>query len=126
VGKYQDKWKDPRWQKRRLEVFARDDWRCRLCNNGKRTLAVHHRVYSSGNPWDEPMDDLVTLCEDCHAAFHEPLPVKARPLPAKMPDTEVDDVFGDHAPPLTEEQQLRVDAILRSMREREGRDVFGS
>ena len=29
---YYRKLRDPRWQKRRLEIFARDDWTCQGCD----------------------------------------------------------------------------------------------
>jgi hypothetical protein len=64
---YSDKLKDPRWQKKRLEIFQRDDWQCQLCFSREHTLVVHHRWYESGyEPWDYPDDCLVTLCENCH------------------------------------------------------------
>lgn len=62
------KYRDPRWQKKRLEVMQRDDFRCRNCKTTEVTLNVHHRYYTTGaNPWEYTLDALVTLCEDCHA-----------------------------------------------------------
>lgn len=66
MSAYSEKLKDPRWQKRRLQVFERDQWKCRLCHHIDRPLHVHHRWYE-GEPWDAPDEALVTLCEDCHA-----------------------------------------------------------
>ena len=64
---YSDKLKDPRWQKKRLEILNRDEWACTKCYAIDRTLHVHHLKYSkSGNPWDSPMNDLTTLCDRCH------------------------------------------------------------
>ena len=64
---YADKLKDPRWQKKRLEIMERDGFRCRDCGDDESTLNVDHKVYRSGaDPWDYPNDDLQTLCEDCH------------------------------------------------------------
>lgn len=63
---YQEKLKDPRWQKKRLEVFARAMWKCQCCGDDKNTLAVHHLIYSKGEPWDAPDDTLECLCADCH------------------------------------------------------------
>lgn len=64
---YSEKLKDPRWQKRRLEIFNRDKFACRKCGDEKTTLAVHHLYYERGKePWDYPADALVTLCEPCH------------------------------------------------------------
>lgn len=63
---YAEKLKDPRWQKRRLEILERDEWTCQICKHKELTLHVHHKIYSKGNPWDIDSDCLVTLCEDCH------------------------------------------------------------
>lgn len=63
---YAEKLKDPRWQRRRLEILQRDDWKCTSCGDGTRTLHVHHHWYE-GEPWDAPSAALTTLCEDCHA-----------------------------------------------------------
>lgn len=64
---YFEKLKDPRWQKRRLEVLERGQWQCEQCEDKDKTLHVHHRYYEKGwNPWDYPDDALSVLCEDCH------------------------------------------------------------
>lgn len=64
--KYSEKLKDPRWQRKRLEILQRDDWACQCCRDKASTLQVHHKQYH-GNPWDAPDDSLETLCEECHA-----------------------------------------------------------
>ena len=64
---YGDKLKDPRWQKKRLEVLERDDFTCQKCCDTETTLNVHHRVYfKNKDPWDYLDTDLITLCEKCH------------------------------------------------------------
>lgn len=64
---YLAKLRDPRWQKKRLEILQRDEWKCQDCGNKDRTLHVHHRVYERGaEPWDYADHLLVTLCEFCH------------------------------------------------------------
>lgn len=62
---YLEKLKDPRWQKKRLEILERDEWTCRSCGNKKKTLHVHHQKYSR-YPWSINSDFLITYCEDCH------------------------------------------------------------
>lgn len=64
---YFEKLKDPRWQKKRLQIFERDKWACLCCDRKDETLCVHHLVYSAKEPWDEPDENLETLCEDCHS-----------------------------------------------------------
>ena len=64
---YLEKLKDPRWQKKRLEIFKRDEWRCKCCGSKDRTLHVHHLCYSKGkDPWEIDEGFLITVCEECH------------------------------------------------------------
>lgn len=59
--------KNPRWQKKRLTIFNRDDWKCKKCGDDSSTLVVHHRLYIiNKEPWDYDDKYLVTLCEHCH------------------------------------------------------------
>lgn len=71
---YSKKLKDPRWQKKRLEVLERDEWHCQLCCDSESTLHVHHKWYS-GEPWDAPLGALFTICEYCHEEDHSARPV---------------------------------------------------
>lgn len=66
MSTYPEKLRDPRWQKKRLEIMERDGFRCRICHSEEETLNVHHIVYRSGDPWDAASKNLVTLCENCH------------------------------------------------------------
>jgi len=69
---YAEKYKDPRWQKRRLEILARDEFTCQDCGTSTASLHVHHRFYRWGvDPWEHPDDALVTLCEGCHGTQTE-------------------------------------------------------
>ncbi len=64
---YLEKLKDPRWQKKRLEILERDGWKCMCCGNKDRTLHVHHIFYfPQKEPWDIPNGFLITFCERCH------------------------------------------------------------
>ena len=67
MATYAEKLKDPRWQKKRLEIFERDRFRCVVCFSAHKTLHVHHGYYRGGaDPWDYEDETLSTLCEDCH------------------------------------------------------------
>ena len=64
---YYELLKDPRWQRKRLEVMQRDGFRCLDCDDDAKTLNVHHIRYRRGKkPWEYDDGDLETLCEDCH------------------------------------------------------------
>lgn len=71
---YLDKLRNPLWQKKRLEIFNRDNWQCRECGRNNVTLNVHHLIYEGNNPWDTQDKHLKTLCETCHEeeSFHRP------------------------------------------------------
>lgn len=60
----------PFWQKLRLQRLAFDACKCRNCGS-KSSLDVHHRFYRSS--WfDTQLNDLLTLCRDCHKTAHLP------------------------------------------------------
>lgn len=67
---YSEKLKDPRWQKKRLEIMQRDEFTCQWCGCTEKTLNVHHIRYKSEEPWDEESVNLITICEDCHTEEH--------------------------------------------------------
>lgn len=68
--KYADKLKDPRWQKKRLKILERDNFKCQSCGDSENTLHVHHFSYKK-NPWDSEDYELVTVCETCHEIWHK-------------------------------------------------------
>lgn len=64
---YSDKLKDPRWQKKRLEIFNLQDWKCQNCGSATDQLHLHHRYYKpKTEPWDYPNSAFLTLCHECH------------------------------------------------------------
>ena len=69
---YAEKLKDPRWQRKRLEVFDLAGWACECCDSTDKTLHVHHKQYIKGRePWEYEPDQLSALCEDCHEQQHQ-------------------------------------------------------
>jgi hypothetical protein len=64
---YNEKLQHPFWQKKRLEIFDRDNWHCQGCGDGTTQLEVHHLEYFKGKePWEYPEDMLITCCRNCH------------------------------------------------------------
>lgn len=64
---YADYLRSPLWQRKRLEIFERDNFTCQHCGTREKELQVHHMSYSHGTkPWEYPNDKLITLCKDCH------------------------------------------------------------
>ena len=77
---YADRLKDPRWQQMRLKVFERDEWMCQFCGSKDQTLHVHHLSYEKGkDPWEYPIENLLTVCECCHQEEYETYGSKALP-----------------------------------------------
>jgi len=69
---YAEKLKDPRWQKKRLDVLNEADFQCEICNDSESTLHVHHKHYIRGRePWEYDNEQLVCLCMHCHQNQHD-------------------------------------------------------
>lgn len=62
------------WDIVRKYKLYKDGFRCKLCNKGG-YLQVHHRTYEHHGYEHLYLDDLIVLCGDCHAKFHNKLPV---------------------------------------------------
>ena len=55
------------WQKKRLEILQRDEFKCLHCGCDDKELHVHHRWYQFGKDiWDYPDTCFETLCFECH------------------------------------------------------------
>ncbi|MES2586979.1 MAG: hypothetical protein V4536_08680 [Pseudomonadota bacterium] len=68
---YFEKLRDPRWQKKRLEVMQNNDFACEKCGDSENTLNVHHKYYFKGRePWEYEAEQLALLCENCHEEMH--------------------------------------------------------
>lgn len=64
---YSEKLSHPLWQKKRLEILNRDNFKCTLCENEELQLHIHHLKYEfNKNPWDYPNSNLITVCKICH------------------------------------------------------------
>jgi hypothetical protein len=69
---YSELLRDPRWQRKRLEILNRSNFTCEECEAGDKTLNVHHKHYRKGaKPWEYEDHELVALCEECHHGRHE-------------------------------------------------------
>ncbi len=96
---YSELLKDPRWQKKRLEIMRRDSFTCQVCGDTKTALNVHHKQYFNGKkPWEYKDEDLITLCECCHTfaeknknifGFNVCEDIRGSVLKSKSPDIKV-------------------------------------
>ena len=64
---YSEKLQDPRWQRKRLEILEREDFRCESCGAKDKALHVHHCWYERGQePWGYPDKCYKVYCGECH------------------------------------------------------------
>ena len=72
MSEFWKKYRDPRWQRRRLEIMQTADFACQHCGDKSETLNVHHKAYTKGaDPWDYADLELMCLCETCHEEWHK-------------------------------------------------------
>jgi 5-methylcytosine-specific restriction endonuclease McrA len=63
---YSDQIKDGRWQRKRLEIMQRDDFKCRCCGS-QNNLTVHHIYYLPNKMiWEYDNEGLITVCMEHH------------------------------------------------------------
>lgn len=68
---YAELLKDPRWQRKRLEILEYWDFKCSHCGDRSSPLNVHHGAYAKDkDPWDYPNEMLHCLCDHCHEEAH--------------------------------------------------------
>jgi len=86
---YAEKLRDPRWQKKRLEVLNAASFFCEHCGADTKELHVHHHYYDKSlEPW-EYGSAYSCLCDECHSRLHQ----KLRML---MESIAGDETFIDH------------------------------
>jgi 5-methylcytosine-specific restriction endonuclease McrA len=72
---YLDQLKSPLWQKKRLEIFQRDNFKCRVCESEENQLHVHHLYYKPKTLlWEYDNEGLVTVCDKHHEQLTNDLP----------------------------------------------------
>lgn len=59
-------------KKIRRRVYKRDGYKCKICGKGSKTLNAHHLDSFADNEDKRfNLDNLVTLCKECHIDFHK-------------------------------------------------------
>lgn len=65
-NQYSENLKNGNWQKRRVDILQRDNFKCTVCGSNE-FLDIHHVDYITGTrAWEYPNDMLKTLCRKCH------------------------------------------------------------
>ena len=68
--KYKEFLKSTYWKQIKLVVLERDNYTCRGCGTTTQ-LEVHHLTYKNHLSEHKNLDDLATLCRNCHELSHE-------------------------------------------------------
>jgi len=67
-----ENYKHPKWQKKRLEILERADFKCENCGESEEELSVHHGYYEKGKkPWEYNDFTFTCLCDPCHEQAEE-------------------------------------------------------
>lgn len=64
--KYEEYLQSDIWREKRMKALKRDGFQCQICGSGK-NLQVHHIRYPN-TYGEEPLEDLITVCDVCHSA----------------------------------------------------------
>ena len=70
---FKARYADPSWRIIRNATLTRDNFTCQICGvncvNNPEFLNAHHMTYK--HFWYEEPGDMITLCRDCHTAWHD-------------------------------------------------------
>jgi hypothetical protein len=66
---YSDWLNTDEWRDIATRAYARDGFRCRICNSPD-NLHAHHRTYAHRGNELHHLEDLTTLCGRCHKLYH--------------------------------------------------------
>lgn len=67
-AQYNDYLRSDKWRSKRASVLKRDGYLCQACLS-RRASQAHHKTYD--HVFDEPLFDLVAVCEQCHERITE-------------------------------------------------------
>lgn len=66
------RYRDPRWQKKRLELLERAGWKCEICGASEKELHAHHVIYRKDTaPWEYEDYEYRVLCDKHHLEIEE-------------------------------------------------------
>ena len=72
MSNYSSMLRDPRWQRKRLEIMKAADFACQECGAKTDELHIHHKYYERGlKAWEYPDIAYACLCLECHKSAEE-------------------------------------------------------
>lgn len=66
-GKYHQYLESPEWKEKRELIFKRDGYICTKCKS-RSAFHAHHLTYE--NIFNEKLEDLISVCAECHSQIH--------------------------------------------------------
>lgn len=61
-----EKFRDPRWHKRRHEILLRDNFKCQCCFDPEKPVRVRVVIFANGiDPWNLDESGTQTICDEC-------------------------------------------------------------
>ena len=82
---YKEQLQHPNWQRKRLQVFERDNFSCKICGNTENQLSVHHLCYfPKMHIWDYDNELMITVCPEHHKQLQFDLPKLAGLIAYKL------------------------------------------
>jgi hypothetical protein len=66
-AEYQAYLNSPKWKAKRREVLERAKYKCQVCKK-RQAWQVHHKTYE--RIFNEPLQDLLSVCAKCHEEIH--------------------------------------------------------
>lgn len=102
---------DPEWKKTRKLVYARDNWTCQKCGiHCHKNIQCHHIIPFRISE-DNSLDNLITLCRQCHAKIEHINYHSHKINKYEAPDTEQESAIRHNN--LTQEQVMNQGAVER-------------
>jgi 5-methylcytosine-specific restriction endonuclease McrA len=69
---YEEFLKTPYWKAIAGKVRVKFGYKCILCSSSQK-ISIHHKTYENHGDELRNLDDLIVLCGECHAKFHDKL-----------------------------------------------------
>jgi hypothetical protein len=90
---YSDKLRDPRWQRKRLEVLQQHGFKCDMCGCKDDELHVHHINYHKGaDPWEYQDNEFKVFCKLHHEIVEDTIRVARHAISCGLPSTIVSEL----------------------------------
>lgn len=88
---YYEQLQHPNWQRKRLQIFERDNFACKICGNTEHQLQVHHLYYIKDILlWEYDDELLQTVCETHHKQLSFDMPKISGILAFKILQYKID------------------------------------